>query len=820
MNDNTLQPHASASGKSGALASEQRKSLLAVALRYNALFVDILRKDILPDAPVTKEVSAFLLELSDKGYVVEEELLRALCTLQTAKAENAGEEESNILEDITQVIDTALGVNLNWAPLVKGWNVPTGESFIDHYITLYANYYRELSHGKFPQGALDVPLQDPKEQASQRETFMGMTGTVLPCGHFIPDGTFPLERYNGCPFCGTPFKTANFIYKGQGSKKKSLRLMTAQDLNSLKDSLLSSTVPLDATQIESLKALINIFGVEDVSVVAMKETAIVVADALMENDCIEKAGKCFSSPNDILRYLWYKKTGKLQILQPKTLIAHAGKLNAHMWGPLDKSQEASAVMKQNLKLKYDRRTCRAVALWLNGLDMDADAACEIMHPKRGMWVRMIRALRLGEYSRKPGFEMLAKLLDVFYKDNYSVWKGELDKCLGINCGCVDYGRALELLKQRPGSFARSLFAVMLRLGQQPALDAFRQVMDKVPPRLILSLGNAAELFFDTSSTRIARPLTGVTKTIPYNKKLDNFTPEQRESMTKAVSDLYKETMLRHFAKDTSTIGKKIFIDPALFDIPVSVGDRSSTIQDTSAALQGTRFKVEGDSVRLFMQWGKGLPAQHLDMDLSAAVCYEDGKKEYCAYFNLTLPGAKHSGDIRNIPDQIGTAEYVELNIPELKDSGAKYVLFSCNAYSRGAISPNLMVGWMNSANPMQISDETGVAYDPSTVQHIVRISESNLSKGLVFGLLDIDQREITWLEMSFTAQWIAQLNVDAVEALLKRLKNKLSVGELLKIKAQAQQLTLASSPEEADPDLCYTYQWALDASAVSKLLFH
>ena len=738
-----------------------RKSLLRVALRYSALFVDIDRKDINMDAEISKEVSAFLLSLSEKGYVVEEELLRALCSLPASESE---------LQEITEVIDEALGIGLNWMPLVKGWDVPTGESFVDHCITFYANFFRG-----------------------------SMTGTTLQCGHLIPDGTFPLERYNGCPFCGTPFKTSNFIYTGQGTKKKELKLMTRKDREDLQNSLLVSTVPLDATQIESLKTLIEVFGVDDNVSIAMKETRMVVIDAFPE-----KAK--FSSPNDILRYLWYKKTGKLQILEPKTLIAHAGKLNAHMWTSLDRSAEAKVVMKQNLKLKYDRRMCLTVAQWLNSLQMDADQACEIMHPKRGMWVRMIRALRLGEYSRKPGFEKLAQLLDVFYKDEYSVWKGELDRSLGINCGCVDYDRALELLKQRPGTFARSLFATMLRMGPNRALDAFRQIMDKVQPRLILSLGNAAETFFDTSATRIVRPLTGSTKTIQYNKKLDNFTPDQRASMAKAVADLYKETMLRHFSRETENSGRKMYIDPALFDIPVSIGDRSSTIQDTSAALPGTRFKVDGDSVRLFMQWGKGLPAQHLDMDLSAAVCYKDGRKEYCAYFNLTLPGAKHSGDIRNIPDQIGTAEYVELNIPELKQSEAKYVAFSCNAYSHGAISPNLMVGWMNCEHPMALSNETGVAYDPSTVQHFVRISEGNLSKGLIFGVLDVDQKEITWLELPFTAQFVAQLNMTAVEALLRRLRNKLSVGELLKLKAQAQDCILTQHPEEADEDLRYTYQ--------------
>jgi len=43
---------------------------------------------------------------------------------------------------------------------------------------------------------------------------------------------------------------------------------------------------------------------------------------------------------------------------------------------------------------------------LNDLVQDAEKAAEIMHPKREMWIRFIRALRLAEYSQKPGFEAL------------------------------------------------------------------------------------------------------------------------------------------------------------------------------------------------------------------------------------------------------------------------------------------------------------------------------------------------------------------------------------------------------------------------------
>ncbi|MDD6357647.1 MAG: hypothetical protein PUG15_06070, partial [Bacteroidales bacterium] len=347
------------------------------------------------------------------------------------------------------------------------------------------------------------------------------------------------------------------------------------------------------------------------------------------------------------------------------------------------------------------------------------------------------------------------------------------------------------------------------------LAAFRDVADALPARLLLSLDNSAELYFNANEIRIARPITGVTRQIEPNKMLALYDDDARKAMVEAVREIYRQSMYRRFAAHKSE-ARTIYIEPSLYNIPLAVGDRSATIQDASCALMGTRFPVEGNAVRLFLQWGKGLHAQHLDMDLSCRISLPYDKTEECAYYKLTCVGAKHSGDIRSIPEMVGTAEYIELSLPELDAVGAQYVTFTCNAYSTGALSPNLMVGWMDSANPMKISEKNGVAYDPSCVQHVVRISEENLSKGLVFGVLDIAKREIIWLEMPFTSQTLRGASSTAVEALLRKLENKITVGELLELKASAQGLRLADAPAAADE--VYTYEWALNSAEVSNLL--
>lgn len=746
-----------------------KKELLKVAIRQNAIYLPATEESNRQSA-LTPTTVALVAQLSKLGYGLSEKLLHAI-----NHTSPAGQVE------ILQVLKEVLGVEFNWAPLVKGWDTPTGESQLDHLITWIANL------------------------------FGSKNGVKLPCGHLIPDNTFPLERYNGCPYCGTPFRTAATQYFGQGSKLKVLELWQDKELNAFFIDLLESRTALDATQTDSLKILLSELSLPKPDTeIKMKETLMLVIDTLVEQGREQEAQVYFSSPNDVLRYLWYKKTGFLQIIEPKTIISKTGKNNEHMSPLLDTSQSAEEKKREELKLKYTRRQCRMVARWLNNLPMPVEKCCETMHPKREMWVRMIRALRLAEYARKDGYGKLKELMDVFYRQAYTVWQGEVD----TNRLKMNAQRTFALLKQRPGMFARSLFANMLWFGPEETLAAFREVVHQLPARLIVTIGMYAQNYFDAEQQRLVKPLGGNARLIPAHRLLKIYPEEQRKAMVKAVQDLCKEVVAARFAESAGeNKNKSMFIDPMLFHIPLSIGDRSETIQDTSAALQGTRFPVEGDKVRLFMQWGKGLPAQPLDMDLSCRIALPD-TTEVCAYFNLEAIGAKHSGDIRSIPDKTGTAEYIELDLNELNRAGALYVAFTCNAYSNGEISPNLVVGWMNSANPMKISEETGVAYDPSTVQHQVRVSQS-LTKGLVFGVLKVKDREIVWLEVSFGGQTVMDLDAQEIENYLTKLDAKITIGELLSIKAEAQGLQLTDASEA---DEVYTLEWAMNTAAVTKLL--
>lgn len=783
---------------------EKTTALLKVALRQNALYIPDSMVAQRAIQPGTLELVA---ALRRHGFGVSEDLLHAI---------NGTNNEYRQL--VVRTIKQILNVKLNWAPLIKNWEVPTGESAVDHIITAFYNQFPDLvKNDDYICYWYDY---DDYYEANDikyynREYFTPKHERFLACGHYIPYGTFPLWRYNGCPFCGTPFQLGKIESTEQGSKLKILDLWREHDANAYYQNLLASKTALDATQVDSLKRLLPYFSVDKKTTIEMKETLILVVDSYLLSEGNEvAAGACFRTPTDILRYLWYKKTGFLQLLPPKTIVTKNAKNYSHIVYPLNKSEEAKIEAREELRLKYSRKECARVARWLNTLPLSAEKACELMHPKREMWVRFIRALRLAEYSKKKGFEKLAMLLDVFYHQKYEVWQSKVQQAY-LN---VDTNTVLGYLKERPSQFARSLFATMLWVGTEATIAAFKEVIDQVPMRLLFTLNNYADLYFTPHGTRSVKIITGDYVEVPKNQWVNlGYNEEQLAQMKTAIEELCLWVIRRKFAAYPNP-HKTIFIDEQLYHLPLPIGDRSTTIHDFNATLMGTKFPLEGNEVRLFMQWGKDLPAQHLDMDLSCHIIFEEGckmKKDICFFDRLTATGCQHSGDIRSIPNKVGTAEYINIDVNILRRKKAKYVTFVCNAYSNGALSPNLVVGWMDSKHKMKVSERTGVAYDPSTVIHQVRITQP-LQKGLLFGVLDVEKKEIIWLEVPFQGQVANDLSLSTVKALLSKLSAKTTIGNLLTLKAEAQGLQVVS--DKALADEVYDRQWVAQGN-VSAFFF-
>ncbi|RFS21973.1 hypothetical protein DVR12_15115 [Chitinophaga silvatica] len=729
------------------------KQIIATGLRQRAILIPSVALNNNPKAIASLDVCNFIVDLSQLGFGVTPALLDVL-----------GKCDTTWLEEIKKVFSKVMATNVNWAPLIKNWEEP----ITIHRWHYLINYFNQL---------------------------YGKAGTEMPCGHYIAPDTFPLNRYNGCPYCGTPFEFSDKLNYGQGSKLRVLDLWTEKEAQSYLSQLLASKTPLDAGRIDDLTSLLQVFPLPEVTI-GMKETIVKVVDILIQLQQEDRANELFTTPKDILRYLWYKRTGNLQVASVKTVIRRLS-----VMAPTLKS-----IYHDQLKLKYNRQDCRRVAEWINNLPMNIQAMCENMHPQREMWVRFIRALRLPEYAKRKGFEKLATLLDVFYREDYTVWQGEVDTFRRA----YNTSATLAKLQERPGLFARSLFANLLWFREDLVCEAFAEIAHKVPARILLSLQMYAPYYFDKSVIRSVKPLGSITKEIPAHPLLALHDEDHIKEMPKMVNRICANEMTRRFSEIPAT-GNSIYIAPELYTMPLPIGDRSANKQNINPVEAGSRFKLQGNEITLFMHWGEGLPAQHMDMDLSCLIL-GDHLTSACYYGNLQTTGCKHSGDIQRIPNEAGAAEYIRIKVSELQKH-AQYVVFACNAFTNGDLVPTVKVGWMNDHYPIQLTDR-GVAYDPSCVQHMIQITQP-LQKGLVFGVLDVESCEIIWAEIPFDGQTIFTLEHSRVKSLINKLKYKLTIGELLEMKARAQQLKIVP---EAEADEVYTLSWGRNSAAVSTLL--
>ena len=78
-------------------------------------------------------------------------------------------------------------------------------------------------------------------------------------------------------------------------------------------------------------------------------------------------------------------------------------------------------------------------------------------------------------------------------------------------------------------------------------------------------------------------------------------------------------------------------------------------------------------------------------------------------------------------------------------------------------------------------------------------------EGLLFGVLDVEKKEIIWLEVPFQGQVANDLSLSTVKALLSKLSAKTTIGNLLTLNAEAQGLQVVS--DKALADEVYDRQW-------------
>lgn len=236
------------------------------------------------------------------------------------------------------------------------------------------------------------------------------------------------------------------------------------------------------------------------------------------------------------------------------------------------------------------------------------------------------------------------------------------------------------------------------------------------------------------------------------KKVYSTTEKNRKAFTdkqiEAVKDVAMGSLVNRFA------GKEymgsVFISESLKDVkvPADIRDNSGAVGNMTS---GSKMPITKtwNTMRFFTMWtniNKDYEGR-VDIDLSVTFCDKNMNiVDFCGWNGKRNgEGFVYSGDVQDggAASGEGRAEYVDIDLSELKTRNIKYVIPQINSYTMQEFSkqPNTSFGVMH-IEP----EDMGQIFEPSTVvNRFVLDNEATQSSPYV---IDIEEMEILWMNDS------------------------------------------------------------------------
>lgn len=365
------------------------------------------------------------------------------------------------------------------------------------------------------------------------------------------------------------------------------------------------------------------------------------------------------------------------------------------------------------------------------------AITEDMLRRPEIWKRLGRELRPGDYARR--YPKTLRAFDVIRNNEaFETFNGKVEAGLMRQ----DKATVADLLKTRPGDFARRLDHLLRTSGEQVdrVLNAFLDVAHKVSTPVLLSIYAHFKQRDRATAHRAFFPKGSVAKVQVVDNKLPPLPPLKtaQEPLSLAIARSVRETLVKRFKK-LPPLGK-VYIDEALRtqNVPLAQRSASKTLRTIS---RGSRLSLPTcDTLRFFVWWKDG--DDRTDIDLAAVFFSDDWKRMGdVSYYNLKERGSAHSGDITSAPH--GAAEFIDLHIPTVQDKGVRYVSMVIYSYTQQAFKdlPECFAGWM-----ARQKVQSGEIFDARTVQDKIDIAGDTKVNIPLF--IDLKERNVIWADVA------------------------------------------------------------------------
>lgn len=512
------------------------------------------------------------------------------------------------------------------------------------------------------------------------------------------------------------------IYQNPGLVKElgfpsdytTLSLGTSADYVAYLEELAYSPTPLNPFQ---TKAVIALAGKVDSS--SIDPDKVVLKDNLVV--LVEHGVTKVSTAIDFLRLAVYLSGGTTDITLPRS-----------------KSKRADA----KYKFKFDHRKAQIL--------LDAGQAAKIQWlqdmatgRKRGRFIRMFEQLDIAVRKYSLRYPEQLKKVNVGLRDSKAiaakVTRHPAGASQDVRAAISSNGKILTfqsrvaaessvagkatVLSERPGELLRSLVYLMRncvsKLDTEALKGAVLRSALKSSMKVLIEIcqliaGMEVSDFAGATTEVTVKKKSGALKT----RKVTCVRQELREEIIGILLTALKARLSGGpiFASGVSTV----YIDPDFKKVPVQTSQKGKS-ETANFAYPGVRYRIEAQSVRLFLHWinrrGEGSAS---DLDLSAFAVYPYSH-EIMAY-NHTMPHAVFSGDVTS---QDGPcAEYIDCDLKAFRQKGCRYIIQSVKKFSGVNIGDLELVEAGVSSNTTFSPSRTWIPSDVIFSARITRSAES------------------------------------------------------------------------------------------------
>ena len=362
------------------------------------------------------------------------------------------------------------------------------------------------------------------------------------------------------------------------------------------------------------------------------------------------------------------------------------------------------------------------------------------------WIRVAEILHPFEYNY-PRYKNVNKAFDTLRNDKKPLMFGGKVQAAILR---KDMKAAADLLKSRPGEFARQLDKV-LRDSDNPAyiLECFKSVAVEISAPVLLQvrqhfIGRMAET---PNPVRVFFPKGNLAKAMSIKNELPAIDKTICQNVAKACRDALIEQY-----KSKESLGK-VYVDEEFKNYLVPFSQRSASSTNKSV-VRGSQLPIKSDAtaVRAFIWWtntakDNGWDEGRVDIDLSAAIYDSDWNYvEHVSYTRLRSGKMKafHSGDITNGGSHKGkgVAEFIDVDIDAVAENG-RYIVFQVYNFTGQNYSTleNCRFGWMEREDV-----QSGEIFEPTTVNMVMDVNAEG--KTAIPVIFDCVERKFIWCDMN------------------------------------------------------------------------